>query len=93
MDKLDFSCGLVCVSRGDRLILARYNGPGHEHGDITFRPHIHRATEQAIADGLRPDSHAQETHRFDSLQGALACLTVDCAVSGLHAPSDQPSLF
>ena len=74
-------------------MLARYNGPGHEHGDIAFRPHIHRATEQAIADGLRPDSHAQETDRFDSLQGALACLIVDCAVSGLHASSDQPSLF
>lgn len=89
LDKLDYSCGLVCVSRGDRLILVRYNGPGHEHGDITFRPHIHRATEHVIADGLRPDSHAQETDRFDSLQGALACLIADCAVSGLPAPPGQ----
>lgn len=93
LDEFDFSCGLVCIFHRERLVLARYNGPGHEHGDIAFRPHIHCATEQAIADGLQPDSHAKETDRFDSLNGALACLISDCAVTGLPAPLNQRPLF
>ena len=47
-DDEDFSCGIAHVSLdGSRLTLARYNGPGHEHGDIIYKPHIHRATASA----------------------------------------------
>ena len=93
-DQHDFSCGLVWTPRnGPRLPLARYNGPGHEHGDIFFRPHIHLASARAIKDGRKPDSEAEETKRFETVEGALACLISDCAVTGLSAEPDQPRLI
>ena len=37
LDDEDFSCGIAHVGLdGSRLTLARYNGPGHEHGDISY---------------------------------------------------------
>ncbi len=72
-DASDFSCGISYHPPGaPSLILARYKGPSHEHGDITYRPHIHRASETAIAAGRKPESGAQETNRFVTLEGALA---------------------
>lgn len=93
-DEHDFSCGIAYLpSGGPTLTLARYNGPGHVHGDIVFRPHIHRASERAIAAGMKPESEAEETDQFGTLEGALACLIDDFKVSDLNARSDQPELF
>ena len=92
-DDGDFSCGIVHVAfDGSRLTLARYNGSGHEHGDILYRPHIHRATEKAIAAGGKPEREAKETDRYETLEGALACLIEDFNIVGLSAPPDQPRL-
>ena len=77
---------------GSRLTLARYNGPGHEHGDILYRPHIHRATEKAIASGRKPEREAEETGRYQTLDGALACLLEDFSIAGLRAEHDHPRL-
>ena len=86
LDKDDFSCGIAHVPLGgSRLTLARYNGPGHEHGDIIYRPHIHRATVEAIAAGKKPEREAEETGRFTTLEGALACLIDDFNIGGLSA--------
>ena len=94
VDQYDFSCGIAYLPRGaTQLTLARYNGPSHEHGDISFRPHIHEASESAIAAGRKAESIANETNRFDSLEGALACLLDDYKVSGLNAPHDQKRLL
>ena len=66
-DRHDFSCGILYVPHhGEPLTLARYNGPSHEHGDIAYRPHIHRASERAIAAGRKPESDATPTDRFQS---------------------------
>ncbi len=78
---------------GSRLTLARYNGPGHEHGGILYRPHVHRATASAIASGKKPEHQAEETDRFGTLEGALACLIDDFNVVGLLASRDKPRLF
>lgn len=68
----DFSCGIAYHPfNGLSLTLARYNGSSHEHGDIAYRPHIHRATEEAIAMGKKPESEAKETNRFNTMEGAL----------------------
>ena len=92
-DEVDFSCGIVHVALdGSRLTLARYNGPGHEHGDILYRPHIHRATEKAIASGRKPECVAEETDRYQTLEGALACLLEDFSIAGLRAEHDHPRL-
>ena len=92
-DESDFSCGIEYRPRGGpSLTLARYNGPSHQHGDIEYRPHIHRASEGAIAKGRKPESEAKETDLFESLEGALAYLLEDFNVSGLSARRDQPRL-
>ena len=95
LDASDFSCGIVFLPPGSaRLTLARYNGPSHIHGDIKFRPHIHRATAKAIAAGKKPESEAAETDRFTTLNGAFRCLLDDFRVEGISPPElDQPRLL
>ena len=93
-DEHNFSCGISYLPSGSpSLTLARYNGPGHEHGDIVYRTHIHRASERAIAAGLKPESEAKETDRFSTLEGALACLIDDFNLRGRDAPGDQLEMF
>ena len=95
LDESDFSCGIAFLPPGDtRLTLARYNGPSHIHGEIDFRPHIHRATAQAIAAGRKPESEADETDRFTTLDGAFRCLLEDFHVRGIAPPApDQGRLL
>ncbi|MXZ83461.1 MAG: hypothetical protein F4Z10_07235 [Synechococcus sp. SB0666_bin_14] len=91
-DEHDFSCGIRYLPHhGEPLTLARHNGPSHEHGDIAYRPHIHRASERAILAGRKPESDATPTDRFQSLEGALACLVEDFNVCGLN-PDSHPQL-
>ncbi|MDE2989286.1 MAG: hypothetical protein OXT70_14740 [Chloroflexota bacterium] len=94
-DASDFSCGIAFLPTGDsRLTLARYNGPSHIHGDIDFCPHIHRTTARAIAAGKKPESEADETDRFNTLDGAFRCLLEDFQVEGVALPApDQGRLL
>ena len=93
-DASDFSCGIAYLPRGaPPLTLARYNGPSHEHGDIAYRPHIHRASENAIAAGRKAESDATESDRFESLEGAMACLIADFNVGGLKVQPDTRRLI
>lgn len=90
IDASDFSCGILYLPTGaPSLTMARYNGPSHKHGDIAYQPHIHRASERAIAAGKKPESQAEATKRFQTLEGALACLMQDFNVTGLNAQSDD----
>ncbi len=90
LDEADFSSGIALVSvDGARLTLARYNGPSHEHGDICYRPHIHRANAESIATGSKPERHAEETDRFVTLEGAFACLIEDFNIAGVSATHDS----
>ena len=92
-DASDFSCGITYLPRGSSpLTLARYNGPGHEHGEVGYHPHVHRATEKAIAVGRKPESEAEATNRFETLEGALACLIEDFNLRGVNATPDMPRL-
>ena len=93
-DDMDFSCGIAYIPRnGSRLTLARYNGPSHRHGDISYHAHIHRATAEAIAAGRKPESHADETDRCTTLNGAFRCLIDDFRVVGVSAPpGEEPRL-
>ncbi len=89
-DQQDFSCGISYLPRGAQpLTLARYNGPSHEHGDIAYRPHIHRASAKMIATGRKAESDATDTDRFETVVGALACLMEDFHVSGVEVRHDE----
>ena len=93
-DDQDFSCGIAFLPLGcSWLTLARYNGPSHVHGAINYRPHIHMVSEKAIAAGRKPESEAEETKRYSTPEGALACLIEDFNVVGIVSPHDQPNLF
>lgn len=93
-DPSDYSCGIIYIPRSSpSLTLARYNGSSHPHGDILYRPHIHRATAKAISAGKKPESEAKETQRYGTLSGALACLVKDFNISGLRTKYDEPRMF
>ena len=75
------------------MTLARYNGPSHWHGTIPYRPHVHRASQKAISEGLKPESEATETDRFRTLEGAMSCLIDDFNLYGIKAEADHPEIF
>ena len=93
-DERDFSCGIAYLPRGGRsLTLARYNGLSHVHGDIAYRPHIHRATARAIAAGKKPECEAEETDLYTTIDGAFRCLIQDFQLKGIAVPPpDQATL-
>ena len=92
-DANDFSCGIAYLPPdGPPLTLARYNGPSYAHDDIVWRSRIHRVTEKAIATARKPEREAEETDRYETLEGALACLIDDFNLSGIGAEHDQLGL-
>ncbi len=94
----NFSCGLSWTAPdGTKFTLARYNGSDHPHynpiegdRDAEFTFHIHEVTERYAAVGRKPEHFAQPTSRYNTLDGALACLLLDWNISGLEmSPQDQ----
>ena len=93
LNNRDFSCGIAYLPHGvSRLTLARYNGPSHQHEDIDYRTHIHHATARAIEAGKRPEREAKETNRYETIEGALACLIEDFNLTGVKTQFDHPRL-
>ncbi|VYU41042.1 Uncharacterised protein [Metakosakonia massiliensis] len=89
----NFSCGLRLEIPGrEPVTLVRYNGCDHPHenpleGDnVSFKCHIHRATERYIDLGRKPEHFAVATDRYNNCNGALKCLVDDCKISGLTLP-------
>jgi len=90
----DFSCGIRwMMPSGETLTLARYNGCSHIHDDIEYKYHIHCATEVAIQQGRKPESHADHTNQYHTIKGALHCLLTDFNITGLESKPDHPELF
>lgn len=95
---LDFSVILAFrpAGLGQLFRLRRYNGKSHEHtntleGIRFYNFHIHTATERYQESGLREDSFAEETDRFQDFNGAIRCMLADC---GFQIPLDpQRDLF
>ena len=80
-------------ARGAAAHTGSVQRPSHQHEEIRYKPHIHRATETAILAGRKPEHAAEETTRYETLEGALACLIEDFRLSGIRANPDHPSLF
>ncbi|MHB8261284.1 MAG: hypothetical protein ACYDCN_08850 [Bacteroidia bacterium] len=99
----DFSCGISWVApNGKSLTLKRYNGPSHNHPNhlektkLGYKCHIHIATEKYITSNQKPEGFAEETDKYNSLEGALHCLVTDCKISGIKTTPDnsnQTNLF
>ena len=76
--------------------LCRYNGKSHEHTNALelqkfYAFHVHRATGRYQQSGLREDSFAEPTTRYQDSAGALQCLLQDC---GFQVPANhQLGLF
>jgi len=76
--------------------LCRYNGKSHEHTNALesqrfYDFHVHRATERYQQSGLREDSFAEPTSRYQDVAGALQCLIQDCGFQ--LPPNHQSGLF
>lgn len=94
VDEASYSCGILWIlASGETLTLARYNGPSHIHGEIEYECHIHQATEEAIRAGRKPESHADRTERYQTVDGALDCLMQDYHLTGLKTGPDHPDMF
>ncbi len=78
---------------GKPISLVRYNGSSHVHGEIRYDYHIHQAAANAVESGRKIDSHANQTDRYKTVEGALACLIEDCQVSGIDAKHDGQDLL
>ena len=95
---LDFSVILAWIppQSTSPFRLCRYNGRSHEHTNTlesqTFYDfHVHRATERYQQSGLREDSFAEPTSRYQDFNGALQCLIKDCHCE--FPPNHQSGLF
>lgn len=76
--------------------LRRHNGESHHHTNqieknTVYGCHIHYATERYQKLGMREDSFAEATSRYDSLDGAFDCMITDAKIRIL--PSAQLGLF
>ena len=78
---LDFSVILVVRSNPD-FKLRRYNGRHGGHRNRIEKEriegfHIHYATERYQRRGLKEETYAVQTQRYNSYEGALRCLIKD----------------
>lgn len=98
INPLDFSVILAWVPPQSTtpFRLRRYNGKSHEHSNTLdsqrfYDFHIHQATVRYQQSGLREDSFAEPTTRYQDFAGALQCLTQYC---GFQLPANhQPDLI
>jgi hypothetical protein len=96
----DFSCGLQWLpAGGESLILARYNGSSHDHPNriegtrVEHSCHVHKTTERYIRANLKPEGFAEVTSTYQTCNGALNRLVIDCNIAGLETQADHPELF
>lgn len=89
----NFSCGLrIEIPGREPVTLVRYNGCDHPHEnplegqDVSYKCHIHRATERYIVLGRKPEHFAAVTDRYNDCDGALKCLLTDCNITGIKPP-------
>ena len=86
----DFSCSITYKVNGETITLKRYNGASHEHTNkiekekISYKPHIHIATERYIKMNQKPEGFAESTERYISFAEAFNCLIKDCKISGIE---------
>jgi hypothetical protein len=95
LNPLDFSVILTWLppQSNNPFRLCRYNGKSHEHTNTLeskrfYDFHVHRATERYQQSGLREDSFAEPTTRYQDFASALQCLIQDC---GFQFPANHQS--
>lgn len=95
---LDFSVILAWLppQSTSSFRLCRYNGKSHEHTNMLesqtfYNFHVHRATERYQQSGLREDSFAEPTSRYQDFSSALQCLIQECGFQ--LPPNHQSGLF
>ena len=95
-----FTAGLRWKSKtGEEIILMRCNGSDHIYGNkiekTMFGPvcHVHSATERYILAGKKVESFAEETTKYETLEGALNHLVKLANITGIVTNPDQPKLL
>jgi hypothetical protein len=99
-----FSAGLLWHAKsGDDVMLMRCNGSDHPHPNklerehISYKCHVHTATERYILANRKTEGYAEETQAYQTLVGALHYLVSKANIQGLKTEADktkqQPDLF
>lgn len=95
----DYSCGIrVDPPSHETVTLSRYNGDSHTHGNelegtsFEYLQHIHVATERYIMAGKKPETYAEPTDRYSSVDGAFHCLLTDWNILGKETEPDNHEL-
>ena len=94
---LDFSVILAWLhpQSATPFRLCRYNGKSHEHtnkleSQTFYDFHVHRSTARYQNSGLREDSFAEPTNRYQDFGGALLCMIQEC---GFQQPANPQTEF
>jgi len=92
----DFSCGISWLApNGETLTLKRYNGPNHDHPNhlekerLGYTCHIHIATEKYLKANRKAEGFAMSSDKYNTVEGALHCLVIDCKISGIITTPDK----
>jgi hypothetical protein len=72
-----FSIGLIYHPKNEpQIVLLRFNGNHSDHrnedGTIVNGFHIHKATQNAIENGYKPENFAENTDKYSSFESALS---------------------
>jgi len=97
----NFSIGLDFNPKEEKgtICLIRCNG---DHGENAAHPyhssfHIHRATAFTINEGLKPESHIEETNAYSGLEEAIQYfikfIAIDNSQAEKYFPPKQLTLF
>ncbi|WP_061180178.1 hypothetical protein [Caballeronia pedi] len=94
-----FSVGLRRIwSSEASLLLVRYNGPYHAHGNVLEQTrvelgcHKHFTTERYIRAGLKVDGYAEAATEYNSIESAFECFCREFGVAALNFNPFQPEL-
>jgi len=98
---LDFSAILAYrpIRSSELFILRRYNGRSHEHtnsieGNTFYGFHIHQATERYQELGSQPESYAEPSDNYDSIDKAIERMFTECSfIIPPQIPSNQGTLL
>jgi hypothetical protein len=94
-----FSVGLALMRDEGDLVLCRYNSGHHGHRNILEKTkippacHQHLATQRYVLAGLESKGFAVLRTEYNSIEGALALMVLECNIENVLQYDRQAKLF
>lgn len=80
-----YSAGIMVIGfhgKGPRIMLSRYNGSDHDHGEFIKACHVHHTTADSQHEE-KPESGRVVRGNYKNLQDALECLIQEYNISDI----------